>query len=73
MSGSFTRCGKQILLDGEDFAQGNTESAAQKILDALTIPDWLDAQADKCGQRATARAWRVAADNIRADLHGVEG
>lgn len=69
---TFTTNGKQILRDGEHYAEGATSEAAQEIVDALSIPDWLDAQADKCLQRATSRTWRIAADNIRAKFHRVE-
>lgn len=66
---TFTNNGKQILRDGQHYADAVDSEAGQEIFDALSIPDWLDAEADKCRQRATARAWRIAADNIRAKFH----
>ena len=72
MDRPYTRTGKQILHDGRHFADGDTEDAAQAIVDAMNVPAWLYEQASKTRSRATARAWRVAADNIRAGMHGGE-
>ncbi|WP_417615376.1 hypothetical protein [Parasphingorhabdus sp.] len=69
---TFTQNGKQILRDGQHYAEGATSEAASEIVDALNVPDWLDSEANKSRQRATARAWRIAADNIRAKFHRVE-
>lgn len=68
----YTSCGKQVLCAGKDFAQANSDDEASHIAANMNVAEWLDEQADNCKQRATARAWRVAADNIRARLHEPE-
>lgn len=64
--------GKQVFAADEWLCDAVSEEAAARIVAALNAPEaiarWLDAQADRCRQRATARAWRVAADNVRAGL-----
>lgn len=69
---TFTQNGKQILRDGESFADAVTSEAATEIVGALNIPDWLDSEAEKSLHRGTSRAWRIAADNIRAKFHRLE-
>lgn len=67
----YTTNAKQVLRDNLHLADAVSEEVAQQIVDALNIPDWLDAEADRLNaSRPTARAWRVAADNIRAGFHG---
>lgn len=67
----YTTNAKQVLCDNQYLADAVSEEAAQMIVDALNIPNWLDAEAERLkGSRPTARAWRVAADGIRAGFHG---
>ena len=73
MADHFTRFGKQILRNGEDFAQGASEEAAQAILEGLrartSIADYLDSEG-RNKRRSTyfRRLIRVLADNVRSRL-----
>lgn len=66
---AFRSIGKQVLRGADHFADAASETAAKAIVTAMNTPDWLDAEADRCRHRGTARAWRIAADNIRAGLN----
>ncbi|MGQ2942881.1 MAG: hypothetical protein ACT6Q7_02650 [Blastomonas fulva] len=72
MSDTAHHTGKQVFIGDTAIADAYSEEAAAQIVAALNAPAsiaaWLDREADRCRQRATARAWRVAADNIRAGL-----
>lgn len=71
---TFTTNGKQILRDGEHYAEGATSDAAAEIVDALNVPDWLDQEAERLAKsKSTARTLRIAADSLRAKFHRVDG
>lgn len=69
---TYRASGKQILAsDGSHFADASTVEAAQVIADALNLPAILDARAsraDRAGNRAMARTYRVLADDLRAGV-----
>lgn len=69
----FTTNGKQVLKDGEHYGEGASSEAAQEIVDAMNIPDWLDSEAERLGKsKSTARTLRITADSLRAKFHRME-
>lgn len=65
--------GKQVFLGPDHLCDAVSEEAAARIVAALNAPAsiaaWLDREADRLRvARSSSRAWRVAADNIRAGL-----
>lgn len=65
--------GKQVFIGSTPVADAYSEEAAARIVAALNAPAsiaaWLDREADRLRvARSSSRAWRVAADNIRAGL-----
>ncbi|EQA97320.1 hypothetical protein [Sphingobium sp. HDIP04] len=71
MTAEFHQVGKQILLDGQHFADACTEEAAAQILAGLTgrasIAAYLDHQAELRGRWAGIYL-RAMAANVRAGL-----
>lgn len=74
----FHHLGKQVLMDGQHYADACAPEAAAAIVSALnaraSIATYLDSQADMRG-RHLGRALKVMASNVRAcfDLHDEGG
>lgn len=79
MPDAASHTGKQVFLGEKAIADAYDEFDAAVIVCALNdaarhrandpvlaIAAYLDQQADKCRQRGMARAFRIAADNVRA-------
>ena len=75
MADTFHHLGKQVLMDGQHYADACTPEAAAAIASALcdrtSIATYLDNQADIRG-RHLGRALKVMASNVRAGLDQVE-
>lgn len=62
--------GRLVMRGHQIIADAISEAVAEEIAAALSIPEWLDKEADRLsGSRSTARALRAAADNLRAQFH----
>ena len=65
--------GKQVLADGEPYADAINNEAATSIAASMNIPNWLDTEAEcKKVTREFARTFRLIADSLRAKFHEPE-
>lgn len=68
----YTAFGKQVLCDGQHFADCCSPDAARFVAVSMNFPSWLDEQAVKRAsrnQRFVARVMRIIADAFRMGEH----
>lgn len=65
---AFTALGKEVLRDGQHYADAVTSADAEIIARALGVPEMLDRRADAAPHaRSFARMARIVADHIRME------
>lgn len=64
----YASLGKEVLQDGQHFADCISTESAERVARALNLPEWLDAEAGRLGNdRELARGLRCAADHVRME------
>ena len=67
----FTALGKEVLHNGQHYADAATPGDAEAIAYLCNLPDALDARADRIAKaRGPARILRIIAGDIRGRLFG---